>query len=167
MKLRYKILLILSIIVAIFLWGRSSKQGPTKTSGLLPKEDLEQIHFNPVSHTITVTTLTGTKVLTLPDRDSIIDLNKDGSLRLTSPQFGIECHPFMSGLISNKFILGAGVDLVYYKKLDLGLGFGTTLRGTSPLLFAKLTYTLYGNLQAGAVYGTNNYIGGVLSVRLF
>lgn len=134
---------------------------------LLPPQDTEQITVDPSSHKLTIKTKTGYKTVTLPDHVSTIDVHKDGTVQVTSPQFGLEHHMFVGLVGSDHIRLGAGADLFYWKKLDLGVGVADQVGMYTPIVFAKLTYNIKGNMQAGLVYGSNQYIGGVLAVRLF
>jgi hypothetical protein len=134
---------------------------------LLPPQDTEQITVDPSSHKLTIKTKTGYKILTLPDRVSTIDVHKDGTVNVTSPQLGFQHHMFLGVVGSDHIRLGAGADLFYWKKLDFGVGMADQVGMYAPIVFAKLTYNIKGNMQAGLVYGSNQYIGGVLAVRLF
>ncbi len=37
----------------------------------------------------------------------------------------------------------------------------------SPVAFVKVTYNVKGNMQIGLVYQSNQFVGGLLAVRLF
>jgi hypothetical protein len=169
MKLRYKILGVAVLLSTVFLFGRCNRTPAAVTRPtVLPNNDKEQIIVNPSNDTLEILQ-SGQKpqILTLPDTLTTVDIHKDGSVKVTSPQFGLEHHLFVAGLASNKLRLGVGVDGLYYKRLDLGIGIADQFGEHTPIVFAKLTYTVKGNIQAGLEYGTDRYIGGIVSVRLF
>jgi hypothetical protein len=166
MKLRYKLL----GGVALCAWLLLAMKGcfdPKPTPGPLPKNDNEQIIVDPNSHHLTIVTAAGPRVITLPDRPSTIDLLKNGDVKITSAQFGFEHHVFAGAVLSDSARLGIGMDGVYYKRLDLGMGIADGFQGSWPVVFAKLTYNVKGNIQAGIVYQSNSFVGGIVSVRLF
>ena len=168
LKLRYKIGIVLAVLGGMFLLGRCShKKAPSAASAILPSGDIEQIRVNPETHQITIQTPTGTHTVALPDRTSTIDVLKDGQVKVTSPQFGFERHLFLGYTISDAGRFGVGMDGYYWKKLDVGLGVADQFGGHTPIVFAKLTYNIKGSLQLGVTYGSNQTIGGMLSVRLF
>src|SRR4029077_5129832 len=134
---------------------------------VLPPNDIEQIQVNPERHRLTLITKTGTKTITLPDRTSTIDVLKSGVVKITSPQFGMEHHLFIGALEADHVRFGVGMDGLFWKRLDLGAGIAGQIGSYTPIAFAKITYTIKGNVQAGLVYQSNQYVGGILSVRLF
>lgn len=171
MKLRYKIGLVLVVLGITFGLGRCKR---TETSGpklaipaVLPQNEAEQIQVNPATHELTLRTATGFHTIILPDRTSTIDVLKNGIVKVTSPQYGFEKHFFMAALGSDRLRLGAGADVFYWKKLDLGFGVADQVGMYTPIAFVKATYNVKGNMQAGIVYQPNNYIGGILAVRVF
>src|ERR1700690_986871 len=119
-KLRYKITILSVLLLSVFLYGRCNKAKPVVKP--LPLEDKEQIVIDPVKHKLIVITPSGPKVSTLPDRESTIDIKKDGTIKVTSSQLGIEARPFAGIFYSNGLRYGAGVDGFYFKKLDIGIG---------------------------------------------
>ena len=171
MKLRYKIVTFFVILVSVFLYGRCSNPKITHPgySGapVLPVADTEQIKFNPDNHTLQILTSSGLKTVTLPDRTSTIDIQKNGIVKVTAPQFGFEHHMFVGITGSDKVRLSVGMDGLYYKKLDLGIGIAATPGLTTPIIQGKITYNVYGAIQTGIVYQSNKYIGGIVSVRVF
>jgi hypothetical protein len=165
MKLRYKILAILSVLLGVYLWGRHGKSTvpQSHSPAVLPAGDTEQIIVDPGSDSLIIRHPgKPDQHLTLPDRPSVFDVKANGTVKVTSQQFGFEHHLFLSGLLADKAHFGLGVDGMYWKRLDLGAGVGYPWVG-----FAKLTYNIKGNLQVGVVYTTNKYIGGIVSVRVF
>jgi hypothetical protein len=170
MRLRTKIGLVVIVLGSMFLWGRCSRKSNTQTpkpSAVLPPNDVEQIRVNPATRQLTVTTSAGTRTVTLPDTVSTIDVLKNGKVSVTSPQFGFEHHLFGGWLVSDNGRLGIGEDLLYFRRLDLGLGVAGKIGSYDPIAFAKLSYNVKGNVQVGLVYGSNQYVGGGVFVRLF
>ncbi len=171
MRLRYKLISVGAILAGVFLWGRCSRTKNLSVPvpvNVLPSNDSEQITVNPSTHQLVILRPNGNRIVeTLPDRQSTIDIRKDGQVIVTSKQFGFEHHAFIGLLGSDQFRIGAGMDGLYWKKLDLGIGVADRIGAYTPIGFAKLTYTIKGNLQVGVVYQTNQYIGGILAVRIF
>jgi hypothetical protein len=172
MKLRYKIFLALAVLGMAFGLGRCKRtaaDGPkSSVSTVLPSNDAEQITVNPDTHQLVILRPGGKRIIeTLPDRTSTIDVLKNGTVKVTSPQFGFEHHAFLGLLGSDHVRLGAGMDGLYWKRLDLGIGIADQIGMYPPIVFAKVTYNFKGNLQGGIVYQSNKYAGVVLAVRLF
>lgn len=168
MKLRYKLMIIAVFLVGIFMWGRHSKKVPTapNPAAVLPKEDKEQILVDPVNHTLIIVKPTGNDILTLPDHPSTIDIRKDGTVKVTSPQFGWE-HRFFFGIQGSRDArLAVGMDAYYFKRLDIGIGVADQLGQHTPILFPHISYNFWSNCRIGVEYGTDRYIGGTLTVRL-
>lgn len=166
MKLRYKIGLVLIILGITFGLGRCGRAKP-KTPTVLPPNDAEQITVDPSTHQLVILRPGKRIVETLPDRPSTIDILKNGTVTVTSKQLGFEHHLFMGLLGSDHLRVGAGIDGFYWKKLDVGIGIADQIGMYPPVAFAKVTYNIKGNLQAGLVYQSNQYIGGILAVRVF
>jgi hypothetical protein len=165
MRLRYKLLAALSVLVGVFLYGRCSRSKP-KSPISLPAADTEQIIVNPSNHTITIVNAKGKTTETLPDRPSTIDVLKTGQVKVTSPQLGLEFRPFVGVQMSSAFHIVGGLDLLYFKRLDLGLGFGGEPGNHTPIVFAKVSYNIWSNVGAGVTYDNNQHIGLALTVRL-
>src|ERR1035438_10221296 len=155
-RLRYKIVSVLLILVGVFLYGRCSKQ---KSPVVLPSSDVEQIRVDPITHKLIILTSKGTQTITLPDQVSTIDVRKDGTVKVTSPQFGLQFRPFVGMYYSDVLRFGAGADLVYWKRLDLGIGMagGASLHTVA---FAQLTYCVWDNVGASLTYDHLGHIGG-------
>ena len=169
MNLRHKFAVVwvggVCLLIA-FLYGKIDKKGP-KGIAVLPKNDTEQISFNPATHQLIILGPGNKKTVeTLPDRTSKIDVHKDGSVSVTSPQFGFEERPFIGVMVSDQFRFVAGSDLVYYKRLDLGVGVGVNRFGGSFTGIAKVSYNIWSNISVGMSYDTAQHIGVGLTVRL-
>lgn len=175
MKLRYKLLAIAVFLGIIFMWGRYSGRAarPSSIPVVLPGNDVEQIRVNPSTHQGIIVTPRGTQTFTLPDRVSTIDVRKDGSVKVTSPQMGFETHPFVGVGYGQGTRLYLGADLGYYKKVDAGLGIATPdLLDRSSQKFNDFrfgafgSYTVYSNTRATLGIDTQKAVHFVLSVRL-
>jgi hypothetical protein len=169
-RLRTKIGLVVVVLGSVFLWGRCSRRTSPQTPKLpsvLPPNDAEQIRVNPATRQITITTPTGTRTVTLPDTTSTIDVLRNGQVRVTAPQFGFEHHLFVGYTLSDAGRFTVGMDGCYWKRLDLGLGVADQFGGHSPIALAKLTYNVKGSLQLGLTYGSNQFIGAGLYLRVF
>ena len=127
---------------------------------------VEKIVFNPSNHKLDIIQPGHIQELFLPDRPSSIEIDNDGKAVVTSRQHGTELKPFVGFQYSNAGRLAVGVDLLYYKKLDLGLG-GAAQVGTShaPVVFGKISYTVWSNTQVGITYDSGARVGGIVSVR--
>lgn len=165
-KLRYKVLSIALILGAVFLWGRCGRKPSSQIPTVLPPNDKEQIIVDPVKHRLTVVQSTGIKVINLPDHPSVIDIHKDGSVVVTAPQYGFEHRFFLGGMVSDQGRFAVGMDLFYWKKLDLGLGGACQVGMHTPVAFLGVSYTIYDNLRIGLTYDNNQRIGGMLTVRI-
>jgi hypothetical protein len=171
--LRYKVFALLSVLLSVFLFGRYYKRSASVTGPLtnvskrviLPVQDREQVLVNPLSHKITIVTATGTKTETLPDRDSTIDIQKDGMVKVTAKQLGFEHIPFAGMYYSNGVRYGAGLDIGYFKKLDLGVGMAGG-SGLNTVVFAQLSYCFYHNVRASITYDHQQHFGVGVSIRI-
>jgi hypothetical protein len=165
-KLRYKLL------AAVILWtwflvqvcGFGCAKHP-QVAPVLPVNDKEQIIVDPVKHQLIIVRPGKTTVTTLPDRRSTIDVKKDGSVSVTAPQFGFEHAPFVGAFYSNRLRFGAGLDGLYFKKLDLGLGVAGG-SSTNTVLFLQMSYGLWDNLRIGATYDHQQHVGIGITVRI-
>lgn len=170
MKLRYKILIPLSLLLIAFLFGRCQRQSAPAGSpppAVLPLDDREQIQVNPGLHTLIVLR-PGQKEekLTLPDHPTIIDIKKDNTVNVIVPQFGYEQRPFIGVSISDRGRFIAGGDVFYYKHLDIGPGVGIQKDLASFVFIIKLSYVVYSNTSLGLIVDNQKHIGGSLTVRL-
>lgn len=166
MKLRYKLGILVSGLLVAFLYGRCAKP-KTTSPGILPKDDTERITVNPETHKLIIQR-PGQKpqTLTLPDQTSTFDVKQNGTVKVSSKQFGFEEHPFVGYAVSDIGRFVAGSDLTYYKKLDLGLGLGIQKDLGSFIGFAKISYNVWSNVSLGLSIDNQKHIGGILTVRL-
>lgn len=167
MRFRYKAVLIAIVLSSVFLWGRCSHRPKQKSPMVLPPNDTEQITVNPDTHQLIILGPRSRTVETLPDRPSTFDIHPNGTVTVTSKQLGLEHHLFVAAMGSEHLRLGVGADLWYFKRMDLGVGIADQVGPYTPVVFAKATYNVKGNLQMGLVYQSNKYLGGILAVRVF
>jgi|ERR1700690_131053 len=167
MKLRYKLLGLATLMCFLgYLIHRFPKGiiSPSKPY-VLPAQDKEQIIVDPVKHQLIIVRPGKTTITTLPDRRSTIDVKKDGSVTVTAPQFGFEARPFVGAFYSDKLRFGGGLDGLYYKKLDLGLGLSGS-SGTNTVVFAQISYVLWDNMKIGITYDHMQHVGVGITVRI-
>lgn len=155
-------------VLALFFVARGcDKRIDRKTvDTTLPVGTIEKLVINPNTHKLTVITPGKEETLFLPDRPSSIEINKNGTVNVTSKQFGTELKPFIGFQVSNMFRLAFGLDLMYYKKLDLGLGVADKVGNYTPVGFVALSYNVYSNSQIGLTYDSSSHIGVAVTVRL-
>lgn len=135
-------------------------------SKILPLNDVEQIIVDPVKHELIITTPKGQVTKTLPDRQSIIDVQKDGTVKISSAQFGFEEKPFLGLQASNHFRFMAGSDQFFYKKLDFGLAIGVQPNLASIVGIGQISYNVYNNTRIGVTFDTDRHVGIGITVRL-
>lgn len=159
--------ILLSILLALFVFLRSCDKriDNTANSSVLAPGVIEKIAFNPTTHKLIIVKPEGTQELFLPDRPSSIEIDKKGTAHVTSRQYGTELKPFIGFQFSNVGRLAFGVDVLYYKRLDLGVGAAWQIGSHAPVGLCKLSYTVWSNTQAGMTYDTGSRVGGAVTVR--
>lgn len=168
---RYLILISLLALVLLGLWllafrsGKPLSNNPV-TGAPLPKDDTEQIVVDPRNHTIIIRRPNGDIVTHLPDKQTVIDVRKDGTVKVTSPQWGLEMRPFLGLGYSDDARLGIGIDAFYWKRLDLGTGVQTNTHGADPRAFISFSYNLKDNLRVTLTLDHKTTVGAMLSLRI-
>jgi hypothetical protein len=160
--------ILLIILLALFVLLRSCDKriDNTANSSILAPGVVEKVVINPGTHKLSIITSRGTQELFLPDRPSSIEIEKNGKAVITSRQWGTELKPFIGFQFSNVGRLAFGVDGLYYKRLDLGVGAAWQIGTThAPVGLCKLSYTVWSNTQAGITYDTGSRVGGIITVR--
>lgn len=155
----------LAVLGYLFLRHRDHKVDANTSSQVLNPGVREKIVVNPDKHTLDIITANKVDHLFLPDRPSSIEINKNGTINVTSKQWGTELHAFIGLQASDAFRVAAGADLFYYKKLDLGLGVAGEIGNHTPIAFTGISYTVWGNLRAGMTFDTGLKPGVFVSVR--
>ena len=171
LKLRYKIYLVLVVLGVTFGLGRCRRSvlngpGLAISPAVLPKDDAEQIVVDPRTHTIIIKRPTGTTVTHLPDVQSVIDIKKDGTVKVTAPQWGWERRAFVGAGYSDKLRLGLGVDGLYWKALDLGVGVQTDSGFKDARVFVGLSYTVKDNMRLTLTYDHKQTLGALVTLRI-
>ena len=171
MRLRYKILLILTVLGTMFGLGRCQRltiSGPKlSVPAVLPANDKEQILVDPKHNSLIIVTAKGSQTLSLPNRRSVIDIHTNGSVSVTAPQSGFEALPFMGVNVSDKLRVAIGADMFYLKRLDLGVGLMDQLSTASaPKVFVMVSYTVWSNTRVGLSFDSSSHVGLGVTVRL-
>lgn len=107
-----------------FVWRHFQHKQDTQVlnTALAPNEEAKVI-IDPTRRQMTIVTSGHIKTMTLPDRPSSISLLKGDGIKIVSPQIGTELRPFLMGAYTlDGGKLGGGIDLLYYKRFDLGVG---------------------------------------------
>jgi hypothetical protein len=164
MCLRYKIGGVVAVLLGVFLYGRYGRPKPV-VPNILPPGDTEQIIVDPVHHNLIITTPQGTQTISLPDHPSVIDVHHDGTVKVTSPQYGFQIRPFAGVYYSDALRFGGGVDLGYWKRLDLGIGLAGGASAHTAA-FTQLTYNVWDNVGVSLTYDHMGHIGGGITLRI-
>lgn len=96
-----------------------------------------------------------------------IDLKKDGTLSVNSPQFGFYASPFLAYGYANNPRLMAGVNLLYFKYFDFGL-FVSTGRNNSGLdnrLGLSVAWNVWRTVDLGLGYDTKQKTSVFIAVK--
>lgn len=168
---RYLILISLLALVLLGLWLLAFRSGKPLsnhpiTGAPLPKDDTEQIVVDPRNHTIIICRPSGDIVTHLPDKPTVIDIHKDGTVKVTAPQWGLEARPFIGFGYSDDVRFALGLDGLYWKRLDLGGGIQVTVRGRDPRAFIGLSYNVKDNLRIHLTVDHTKQVGVLLSLRI-
>lgn len=170
MKLRYTVLAILSVVIGAFLFGRCGKSrstGPMATTAApLPINDTEQLIVDPRNHTLIVKRPGNTTVTHLPDRPTVIDVQKDGTVKITASQYGLEHRLFIGAGYSDALRFGVGMDGLYWKALDIGGGLQLNSHGTDAKVFVGVSYTIKDSMRVTLTYDHTQHVGAMLTLRI-
>jgi len=167
-KLRYKLLTTAIILGGVFLWGRCGKKpwDVAPTPNVLPPSESERITIDPGTHRITIQTPNGTKTETLPDRPTTFDVNKNGTVKITSRQFGFEHHLIIGYQVSDIGRIAVGMNGWYFKRLDIGGGIADQIGNHTPIVFVELSYNVWRSVETGLSYDNLGHPGFLLLVRI-
>lgn len=166
LKLRYKIGSGAVLLLTVFLYGRCSKTKPIN-SNPLPQDDLVRITIDPDKHHVRIEQPKKKTIDTfLPDRQSTFEVKTDGTVKVSVSQWGFEHHFFFGVTGSDAFRLTGGLDLFYWKKGDIGVGVAGKVGNYTPVVFGKISYLVYNNVQLGLTYDNMQHIGGSLTLRI-
>lgn len=149
------------------LAGRKTTSLQSSPAVLKPT-DKEQVIVDPLHHKIQIVTHGGVKTETLPDRPSTITEHNDGTVTVTASQFGYEQRPFVGYGYSNKFRIGIGCDLFYFKKLDFGPL--VTFQPYQPVGDMRLgvlaSFNVWSNVRLSIGMDHTGTVNGFVTVRL-
>lgn len=167
-KLHWRGFLIGSGVLALCLYVRSCTKAQEEIKhSPLAEHVLTRITVDPEHHHLRIQSRVGKPIDTfLPDHSSTFEVSDTGAVKITSAQWGFEHHFFFGVTMSDFFRPAAGVDLFYFKKLDLGIGVADRIGNYTPVIFAKGSYLIYDNLQLGLTYDNMRHIGAALTVRI-
>lgn len=155
-------------IAAFGLYVRSCTRAQMEIKNSpLPVDVVARITVDPDHHHLHIQQRVGKPIDTyLPDRPSTFDIRNDGKVMVASAQWGFE-HRFFFGIgMSENFRIAAGMDGFYWKKLDLGLGLADRVGSYTPVVFAKMSYCVYDNLQLGITFDNLQHPGVLLTLRI-
>lgn len=166
-KLHWKIVLA-AILGAVFFakaQGCYHKVFPPKTpvSGpsapILPKNDKEQIVVK--DNQVQITTPKGTQTVD-GTRGVIVDVKKDGTVKVTPKTHGWVLNPMLGFAGNNTGIKGTiGAEFYFYKKLDVLGGLGADKYISHTALFLGTGYTPENKF----FHNTSFWIGGSIDVK--
>lgn len=169
MKLRYKIGASLIILTGFFLFWKKQHQTDQNTASVILSPDAkEKIIIDPNSHKIKVVTVNGVDVRYLPGmRPSSVEVKKDGSVIVLTPQYGFEHGLFGGGGFSNDGLRFAlGLDLFYYKRFDIGLFLSDSTKDlTKVRTGVQLSYNFWHDLRLGFGIDHNTILNAFLTER--
>jgi hypothetical protein len=166
--LRESILGVVLAALCAFFFGRGcqKKHDLATVSTVLASDVKEKIVIDPHKHIFVIVTREGTKATTLPDRPSSIEIKNNGQVIVKSPQWGTELDPFLAGAFSlHGGLLGAGADVFFWKKADVGLGFLTNpsyVQDTG--VFVAVSYRVWSNTSLAL--GIDNHTTPLLIVKV-
>lgn len=155
-------------VIALCFYVRSCTKAQEEIKNSpLPVDVVARITVDPDHHHLHIQQRVGKPIDTyLPDRQSTFDVRSDGKVKVSSPQWGLE-HKFFFGVgMSDHFRIAAGIDGIYFKRFDLGLGVADRIGNYTPVIFVKTSYCLYDNLQLGVTYDNMRRVGMSFTVRI-
>ncbi len=158
----------LVLLSALGLRACETKQQEQIASTNLKAGVQEKIIINPTKHTLTVVTASGPKTVHLPDHASSVEIFKTGKVKTTVPQLGYEQMPFIGFGFSHVWKIVGGVDLLYFKGLDLGpaIMFAPNNVFDSMRVAGVLSYTVTSNTRVGVSIDHLGTFGMFVTVRL-
>ena len=161
----------LLVVGALLLqYKRQEKQEQAITSEKLKPDVKEKIIIDGLRKKLTVINDKGTKLITLPDRPATIELLKGGDVRITAPQHGFQRIFFIGIGYSNQLNNYVGLDLYYWKQLDIGTAFSfdRSLKVKEIGFPIMLSYTVYHRLRLsiGLEPFGEHRVHGLVSVRI-
>ena len=149
MRFRYEAILVLVVLGIVFGLGRCGRTLPGGTKphvdAVLPKDDTELVTENENNHTVTITTAKGTA--THYSRDTKVEIQKNGTVKIDTDAWGVEAHPFLGVGYSDTARVYFGCNLFYIHSFDAAASFGLTANGSKPAFQPMLSvgWNFYSN----------------------
>lgn len=167
---RYAIMLgslVLIVALAIVWLQHRGESGPSGVipPHVLPQNDRQQIIVDPRRHVLTIVTEKGTQNTYLPDRPTVIDLRKNGDVVVKSPQYGLQVRPYVGLSFSDDARGALGLDLFYWKRLNVGAGMALRFDGRDGRLYLAVSYNVASNLFACVTFDHKQTPGAMLALR--
>ena len=154
----------------IFAWvrfyGHQKTVDSINSETTLQSTEDEAVVIDPIHRTIKIVRSNGVKTIDLPDRPSRVALLKGDGIKVTAPQYGAEIRPFGVGAYDLKGgKLGLGVDLWYYKRMDLGIGFAVNPSfAQDTAVFVGISCFIYSN--TGVMLGIDNHESPLIGIKV-
>jgi len=183
-NLKHYLLLVALILLGVFGFKDCAKiqkkQDKQASSAVLTPDQKEKVVVNPENHTIEVVTknangTTNTTTTYLPDRPTQIIEDNNGKIKIIDHKFGVEKRPYVGvgGSADGTPRVHAGVDLFYYKKLDLGTGLDFNAgvldqvsKFNDTRASINVSYNVWSNTSIAVSVDNRKFVGVFLKVRL-
>lgn len=172
LKDKIKLYGIVAAVVLSGLFGFKACRKHDKTvdantsNPVLKPGEKEKIIVDPVKHTITVVTPTGTNTTYLPDRPTSVTEDKDGKLTVQVKTWGTECRPYMGAGFDGHARLNIGLDGLYFHKFDFGGGLKLNpvmLKDTR--LDINASWNFYSNTSLALSIDNQKTVEGFIKIR--
>lgn len=168
-RFRFKLGLLLALMAISYSKGCSKGQEQAELKNPLPvglgPDDAGIALINPLRHEITFVTPKGVTKRFLPDTPSKLTLKKDGTVTITISEYGFQMRPFVGGAILEKPLITAGLDLFYYKRINLGVGAATDGVAKNTVAIMHVNYNIWRSISPGIVIDSRKNIGLDLSIK--
>lgn len=166
---RYLTIALIAITFGVagwFIYRHHKKVDADISSPILAPAVREKIIVDPRRNKMTVITRERTDTLFLPDRPTAIEIPYKGKIRIERRTWGFEFAPFGSVFFTDKLMVGAGADGVYWHKFNFGSGMATNVTRLFDIrFFSHISYNLYSNTSLGLVIDSQKNLGMDLSFR--
>lgn len=166
----YLYLGVIGLVIVLGMWAYTHKRDSVVLDTTLGPTLKEKIIIDSLHRKLTIITEHDVKLIELPDRPASIEIKKDGTVKVTAPQFGYEHTPFIGVGYSKQLNDYIGMDFYYWKSLDIGAAFSFDRDFKIKALDfpVLISYTIYHRLRVSIgvePFGAHN-IHGLLSVRI-
>lgn len=158
------------VLILTVIWFYTHKRDVDIKNPILGPGVKEKVIIDSLHRKLTVITDKGLQLIQLPDRPASIEINKDGTVKVTAPQTGFEHAPFIGIGYSNKLNDYVGIDFYYWKALDLGaaVSFDRNFKIKGLDIPVLISYTIYHRLRLsiGVEPFGEHKVHGLVSVRI-